>query len=336
MLPLSPAFEHGLREFLAARQLNLDSPELARQVRELSDFYLQNPGAPTPWEKSFALPAYLAYFLPLNFVRLRAAWREVNRFLPESAVDEVWDFGAGLGTTQWVLESEVVPKRLVALERSTAAVNAYRELLPFMRARWTTVFTAPAAPAPKALAVFSYSFLEMQAQLPDLSRFEHLLIVEPSTRECGRALMEWRARLIARGFSALAPCTHDEDCPLLTQSTRDWCHMRVPFNAPDWWLALEEHLPMKNRTLTYSYLLASRSIRDENWRGSTRVIGDTLPENGKTRQMICRGPRREFLSWLHKRGPVPRIPHGALIRTLDDAEIKGAEVRPAGDLPWEF
>src|SRR5262249_41465244 len=111
------------------------------------------------------------------------------------------------------------------------------------------------------------------------------------------------------------------------------CHQRIAFSPPDWFSAIEAHLPMKNRTLTYSYLLASRTVTDQKWRGATRVIGDTLPENGKTRQMICRGPKREFLSWLHKAGPVPQIPHGALVNGVDESEVKGGELRP-GPLTW--
>ena len=109
--------------------------------------------------------------------------------------------------------------------------------------------------------------------------------------------------------------------------------MRVHFDAPDWWLDIERKLPMKNRTLTYSYLLLSRSA-EHKWTGATRVIGDTLVEKGKTRQMICRGPEREFLSWLHRDGDAPHIPHGALLRTLGPGEIKGSEIRAGRDLKW--
>lgn len=91
---------------------------------------------------------------------------------------------------------------------------------------------------------------------------------------------------------------------------------------------MEAILPMKNRTLTYSYLLVSRRVPHPSHRGWARVIGDTLKERGKTRQMICRGEKREFLSWLLKRGEPEEIPHGALIHGVDQAEVKGPELRP--------
>lgn len=334
----SSSFFEALAGILQTRGVDLNSPQtLARKILTLSDFYAQNPGEHTPWSEPYAADAYLSYFLPLNYARLQATFQEVKRFLPMEAISEIWDFGAGIGTTQWVLENEpaIAPRRLQALERSREAIAIYRELLDEMPPRWNVEFTTKANPGARALGVFSYSFLEMQDQLPDLSRFEHLLIVEPSTRDCARALMESRTGLMEKGFTPLAPCTHSQACPLLIGSNKDWCHMRIPLNAPDWWRELETHLPMKNRTLTYSYLLMSRTVTDEQWRGTARAIGDTLEENGKTRQMICRGPKREFLSWLHKFGPAPQIPHGALIRGVDLAEAKGAELRAAPDsLEW--
>ncbi|MGZ3723854.1 MAG: small ribosomal subunit Rsm22 family protein [Bdellovibrionales bacterium] len=336
---LTPEFEQQILKALTSLAVDLKEPRaLAAQVKQLSDFYVSRAGEPTPWDQPFAVPAYLAYFQTLNFVRLRAAFQEVKRFLPMDSFAQIWDYGSGSGTTQWVLESEpsIAPRALFAIESSKRAAELHREFGEGAGGKWVPQFSKGAQPGAKAFAVFSYSFLEMQNQLPDLQAFDHLLIVEPSTREGGRDLMAWRAKLMEGGFTPLAPCTHSEPCPLLTQSSKDWCHMRIHFSAPAWFERLEEFLPMKNRTLTYSYLLMSRTVGDVKWRGSARAIGDTLEENGKTRQMICRGPNREFLSWLHRFGEPPEIPHGALVSGVDDAEEKSGELRAKPDsLAWE-
>ncbi|MCB0408374.1 MAG: hypothetical protein KDD34_09230, partial [Bdellovibrionales bacterium] len=143
-----------------------------------------------------------------------------------------------------------------------------------------------------------------------------------------RALMSFRKLLIENGFFVLAPCTHQGLCPLLTHSKKDWCYDRVFLEAPDWFKKLESHLPMKNRTLTFSYLIASKKFKPHLPKNSARVIGDTLKEKGKTRQMVCRGQEREFLSWLDRLGPAPEIPHGALIQIPEDYLKKGdSEIR---------
>jgi hypothetical protein len=81
--------------------------------------------------------------------------------------------------------------------------------------------------------------------------------------------------------------------------------------------------------------LVSRTVTDTTWRHAARVIGDTLPERGKTRQMICRGPHREFLSWLHRFGEPPSLPRGALVRGIDTTEPKGGELRAIADTRLE-
>lgn len=331
---LSPQFDLRIKEALNRYAPETTPLRLAEQVKKLSDFYLIAPGSPTPWDTDYAVIATLSYFMPLNGVRLGAVFKEVERFLPEQMISEIWDFGSGLGTTQWVLEDQAwLPSRsLFRVETSSRALDVHSQL---ENGSWHSENRSLAHQPSRegAMAIFSYSFLEMQKSLPSLGKFDHILILEPSTRECGRALMEWRSKFLHEGFHILAPCTHDEACPLLSQSSRDWCHMRVPFEQPDWFQQIESHLPMKNRSLTYSYLLISRSQK-RAVSAAGRVIGDTLTEKGKTRQMICRGPQREFLSWLHKNGSPPQIPHGALIRSLEEVELKGQEVR-TNTLVWD-
>lgn len=314
---------------------NLSPHELVTSIMRLSDYYLENPGSSTPWSEPWALPATLAYFMPLNSIRMSRAFQEVERFIPADKISEIWDFGSGLGTTHWVLEEQewLTPKPLFSIEQSREAERHHQQLQNSGAANWKSEPKRDARPKAGALAVFSYSFLEMQKALPKLEAFDHWLIVEPSTRECGRALMEWRSKFIAAGFEPLAPCTHSHDCPLLVHSPRDWCHHRVHFEQPEWFKEIENHLPMKNHTLTFSYLLLSKTVRDEKWRDAVRVIGDTLEEKGKTRQLVCRGPQREFFSWLHRNGPAPHIPHGTLMRIPDDVEVKSSEIRLPTDFP---
>ncbi len=333
-LSLSPRLEELFAAQIAGRELK----DLANEVVRLSDFYLAQHGARTPWSEPHVWRAYCAYFLPLNVVRMRAALREVKRFLPLEQISEIWDFGSGIGATHWALEQEdwMAPRGLICQEIDREAIRLHGSLSEKFGGRWRPEWNAQRAVRPGALGVFSFSFLEMQNNLPKLADFSHLLFVEPSFRDVGRMLMEWRQRLMDTAkYTPLAPCTHSQACPLLAQSSRDWCHMRVFYESSKQWQKLEALLPMKNRTLTYSYLLMSRDVKDVKFRGTTRVIGDTLQEKGKARQMICRGPSREFLAWLKRDGEPPFIPHGALITDLGHCETKSNELRPFGTPKWE-
>ncbi|RLQ02570.1 hypothetical protein EAD98_00195, partial [Micromonospora sp. CV4] len=65
---------------------------------------------------------------------------------------------------------------------------------------------------------------------------------------------------------------------------------------------------------------------------AARVVGDRLKEKGKDRQMICRGPEREFLAWLHKTKIEQDIPRGVLVDIPDDIQTVSNELRVGRDI----
>ena len=177
----------------------------------------------------------------------------------------------------------------------------------------------------------------MFTELKDIPRewldYEALIIIEPSTRDDARRLQAERPRLIEAGFSLWAPCPHQDDCPLLV-SDRDWCHDRVHFEAPAWFTAIEKHLPIKNRTLSFSYLAARKKpsplARATGDQQLARLVGDTLDEKGKSRQALCRSSEREFLAWFPQRFKTKthiEMSRGSLVRLAPDLEKKQQEVR---------
>ncbi|MDX9732383.1 MAG: small ribosomal subunit Rsm22 family protein, partial [Bdellovibrionales bacterium] len=155
--------------------------------------------------------------------------------------------------------------------------------------------------------VMSYDLTETNAAktlerlLANNPTLEALFILEPTTSQDGRKLQALREILLQHGFDLWAPCPHTGDCPLLKDSDKDWCHDRLVPALPSWWSEMEAHLPMKNRTITVSYLLARKKKKNVSGPAMVRVIGDRLEEKTKIRQMICRGPSREFISWFPSR-----------------------------------
>src|SRR5262245_42046613 len=51
---------------------------LAEAVLKMSDFYAAQPTALTPWRESWCQQAQLAYYLPLNFIRVTAVLAEAE------------------------------------------------------------------------------------------------------------------------------------------------------------------------------------------------------------------------------------------------------------------
>jgi len=180
--------------------------------------------------------------------------------------------------------------------------------------------------------VFSYSLTEIVELPAGWDRYEALMILEPSTSEDGRRLMQLRSKLIEAGYFMWAPCTHQLACPLLVQSKHDWCHDRFLVEAPAWFSQVEQQLPMKNKTVTTSYLLARKAPAPANLKNLGRLTGDSLPEKGKTRQLVCRGPAREFLTWMHKSVNPQTLSRGELVNLPEQFETKANELRLKSDI----
>lgn len=328
-ISLPEKFDESLEALLNDLDLSLRKKiTLAESIRELSKIYNQGGvDNSTIWQEKRFRAAYASYFLPLNFVRLSAVLREAQHLGLFNDIDTIVDVGSGMGTTEWALHELALggSQKLLNIEASKEAVALHHD---FFKLRGlpppTHVDTAPKGPN-RILGIFSYSLNEMP-DTPILdSAFDSLIVVEPSTHHESRSLMQVRSRLIEKGFNILAPCTHALGCPLLTHSKKDWCHFRIFWERPMWMQQLEQPLGFNNRSLTYSYLIASKTVN--NPAGYVRVVGDTLNEKGKTKQAICRSDKREFVSWLHRHKGIANLPRGSVIQLPQGFEEKGNEVR---------
>lgn len=355
---------------LALQSLGLklqDSQKIADSVLRMSDFYIENPSLSTPWKESWAQIAQIAYYLPLNFLRSQAVAHEILKAQKKNLktedshsffqIQSLLDYGAGLGAGSLAFSST---SSRFAIEKSPMAVQLAEK---FFLSGTRFINESEVSRLHHLTGLFSYSLTE----LPELPKWafslEQIIIIEPATQEDGRRLLGFRQQLLEKGFQILAPCTHQGTCPLLTQSKTDWCHDRIGFEAPEWFLEIENHLPIKNSNLTFSYLVAQKTadrkaaVKNEvtpktpHQKSGThsqlanqisqghgdiensplwRIIGDPLEERGKTRQMVCRGENREFLAWLHRHGNPATFERGQLIEPSDfspEYELKSNELR---------
>lgn len=284
-----------------------DGRRIAECVLKTSDFYIQNPEGTTPWKETWCQIAQVAYFFPLNFLRNQAVMDEAIDVGFPFHKDSVLDFGSGLGagSLPWLRKFS---GRTQFIERAPQAHKLHQELFKSGLAsvdfkNWHLDASEIEKLNPRSV-IFSYALTELEKIPAWALKADSLVILEPSTRDDGRKLLEKRQELINAGFSIWAPCPHQLQCPLLKNSKTDWCHDRIHLQMPTWFLEIEKHLPIKNKTLTFSYLLASKQVPGPVSGGAEfwRLTGDQLEEKGKTRQMICRNEDREFLTWLHRHG----------------------------------
>ena len=319
-------YEKPIEEQLHKFNLTLRSlGKIAYAIKKLSDFYIQFPERETPWDEIWAQVAYLAYYFPLNYLRVQHALIEAQRFDFLNDTNTWLDYGCGPGTASLaLLDNGVSCDEIQLVERAKEPEFLFQALNSHsIKTSWSKSFSQDQK---IDLGIFSYSLTEVDESMELLQSFSQLMILEPSTQQDGRQLIQLRQKLIDNGFFIWSPCTHQKQCPLLLHSKKDWCHHRLHWKMPSWFHEIEKQLPMKNGTLTYSYLLAAKTPSPAAG-GTFRLTGDLQKEKGKSKIMACRGEEREFLSWLKKEKIDLDIRRGDLLQ-VSESEKKGAELRP--------
>ncbi len=281
--------------------------KLATAIKGLSDHFIGNEQRITPWNSKEFKAAYLAYYTPLNLWRLLHLYKTISEDIPWQNLDNVLDFGMGSGAASFALDyllrEKGISAQLNGLDQSDEALSCFKEIsksqLSQLKVSRLAEDFSNFTNVEFDFAIASYSLNELENIPEELYKSQCLLIVEPSSSEESRILMAMKEKLIDRGFRILAPCSHQTPCPMLT-TKKLWCHARTPALPPSHLNKIEEHLPFKNRTLTYSYLFASRKNKAAPHETHYRVVSDPLREKGKTRWNICSDRGIETLSLLHR------------------------------------
>lgn len=319
---------------------NKKDKAMAESILKLSDHFIFSTGDKTPWENKDTFDAYLFYFFPLNYLRWLKVIEQTNRLHFFDGVTELVDFGAGLGTASLALTQTLKSKikKIHIVEDSDKAINFIKTHQHIFNSELTfeKKFSENNISKEQVL-LLSYSLVELESLPQWALNFEKIIIIEPSTQTVGRKLMRLRESLIQNGFSVAAPCTHQSSCPLLEQSKTDWCHDRAEVELPQWMQKIEFYLPMKNKTLTYSYLALQKNNKNTfevksselQSKPFVRVVGDPLFEKGRTRQLVCRNENREYLTQLNRehKGKTWAYDRGDLIQLPDNIEYKNNELR---------
>ena len=294
--------------------------DLAGSIQRQSDFYIENPGSPTPWSKDWCKEAQTSYYNILNSARMAQVFQRLDQVGFLEGISELHDFGSGLGAT-------------------VHGLNNLRDikmpLFLYEQADWPRQFLAKtfdcktpvSRPKPfdkNGLLAASYSFNELKDLPKWISDFDHILIVEPATHQASRKLLGWRSDLIEKGYHVWAPCTHQGACPLLTESAKDWCHDGVRFEPPKNLELIYQRLPFASEYLTFCYLAVSK--RAPVLEGAARITGDRRKEKGKLRQMVCFRSQREFLTGMKKNSSFNGCYRGELIQ-IPEFEEKSNELR---------
>jgi ribosomal protein RSM22 (predicted rRNA methylase) len=244
----------GAGSLAAAVQSGLQGAGLASLstgVQRLMDAYRSGevPDAPV-LASARDVAAYAAYRMPATAAATGAAFAQMRRALPGWVPSSVLDFGAGTGAASWAVADQLPPATGVTLlEQSGEAIRlgqailGQSELAGLRHATWHRWRLADPGPGPgrpdnrvqlppgASLAIASYVLGELAAPLQErlvelaVEAAPAILLLEPGTPAGHRRILAARALLLASGYTVVAPCPHQRECPLAVPG--DWCHFAV-------------------------------------------------------------------------------------------------------------
>lgn len=279
----------------------------------------------SPWGEEWFDDAYLAYFLFTQSSRLYYVfWRTRNHF-DFNAIKKIIDFGSGPSTARLAFQAfwgGEVDLAWTNVDSSKVALNFGQRLERNWNLKSDFVVSnrIPEPESDDELLLLSFSNCE-GLDLENALKYKNVLILEPGQISFSKKLIDFRSKALASHFKALAPCPHQDLCPM-REGGKNWCHDTAPkpshINGFD--------LPFSKNRLNFSYLLLSQNSSNQA-EGTARVLGDLRQEKGKTKAALCMDKNPKFLSWLKKSKLELQLNRGDLIELPNTLITKGQEVR---------
>ncbi|UGV27841.1 methyltransferase domain-containing protein [Rhodopseudomonas boonkerdii] len=262
----SPDVPAYLTATLAARLQGVSRADAAQRSDTISKTYRAGGGSATIRNESDAL-AYALARMPATYAAVIASLNALQWIRPDFAPTSLLDCGAGPGTATWACAEAFESLASFVLLDANPALRALAMELARENDRSidytlgdATVKIAEALPADLVIASYVINELTDAARERLVKAMwakanDTLLIVEPGTPSGYQRVLEARVQLIRAGAHVIAPCPHDEPCPLVKP---DWCHFSQRLQRS------RVHKQLKSAELPYEdekfiYLAVSRA-----------------------------------------------------------------------------
>lgn len=297
MIP--PDLPAALRIALEQKAQGLSRNDAAVRATAISQTYRGGGDSGTIRNEADAL-AYALARMPATYAAVIASLNALHEVRPEFAPRSLLDIGAGPGTATWAAAQVFEALHdFSAVDANpalrTLALDLVRDdaRLSTLRYAQSEASTGLRDVAGADLVIASYVIGELakdrQAALADrlwAATRDILLVVEPGTPAGYQRILDLRRQLIAQRAHVIAPCPHDDTCPLTAFSSEvesasreekqkaapDWCHFvqRLP--------RLRAHKHLKGAELPFedekfSYVAVSRTPALQH---PTRVLAQPL------------------------------------------------------------
>lgn len=203
------------------------------------DFHQQDSANIKPLNDTTKVVAYAA----TRMISTHGVLEKIMELIPSDAqISSLLDLGAGTGAGAFA-SLNLFPdiKELHLVDQSKAMLAMAQTLLKDSDAKvqlHVQNMTDLKELTPCDLVIISYALHEMEpeAQRTLLEKAwgltkQYLVIAEPGTPYAFKHFVKNRSYLIKNGATVVAPCSHENLCPL-GDSQKDWCHFSVRLARP--------------------------------------------------------------------------------------------------------
>lgn len=233
--------------------------------------YLNNPRL---------VAAYTCFYLLTNIPKLS----EVMKWMPQDWVDslkncDLIDLGAGPGTFSLAWKEYGGKGQYYQIEQSSLMRDQARKI-------WDGLYKDSLHQSPRwqnqsgkeKFLLFGHSANEMS--LTDAINYiesispDHILFIEPGTKDFFSKMLEIRKYLLSKNFNILYPCPGSGDCPM--SGTKDWCHQFIQIKHHDEIERISQMAKKDRKLLPLTVQAFSTSFKYQNPRERiVRVLPET-------------------------------------------------------------
>lgn len=290
---ISPDLPASLRAVLEQLAHGLSRGDAAARAATISRTYRDGGNSGAIRSDADAL-AYALARMPATYAAVGACLNALTEAREDYRPESLLDVGAGPGTATWaVLHAYPSLQRVTLLDANTAlrrlALTLAAEHTPDLPLDYQQADARSGIAAmPQAdLVIASYMIGELTQEARAAFATElwrktrdTLLVVEPGTPAGYERIVTLRARLIAQGAHVIAPCPHDDACPLIKP---DWCHFaqRLARSRAHKQIKAAE-LPFEDEKFSY-VVLAREAVASR----PARILAPPLVSKADMRLKLC-------------------------------------------------
>jgi ribosomal protein RSM22 (predicted rRNA methylase) len=220
--------------------------------------------------------AYTAFYLVTNIPKLSA----VMKWMPEEWIKDIAkcsliDLGAGPGTFSIAWREFFGQANVLQIETSPVMRNQARKLWDGLfspeEMKQSGTVTSP------SLLLFGHSANEMgeSVALEYIRKYspEHILFIEPGTKEFFSKMLNIRRELLKSGLHVLYPCPEETECPML--GTNDWCHQFIHVKHDPEVERLSQIMRLDRKLLPLTVQAFSKTVYPRTKERLVRVLPET-------------------------------------------------------------